>query len=240
MIKVAICDDIRVERQNIQNELERYLAEHGLTDQFTVEAFSDPRTMIRRCSVVDFDLFLLDILMPQITGIDTARELQEMLPDAQFIFVTTTSEFVMDAISLKALYYLLKPYSSADFDEAMNRAKNYFLGEETSSVLLSDAENNPLSINVPDVIYVQDAEREKGVRLVLKDRTVQLPQYTLDGIRRLLDSDSMIQAGNRIYNIENIRHISDRTVTMRNGEKLSVPKDVYRIVREAFIEFYER
>lgn len=240
MIKVAICDDIRVERQNIQNELERYLAEHGLTDQFTVEAFSDPRTMIRRCSVVDFDLFLLDILMPQITGIDTARELQEMLPDAQFIFVTTTSEFVMDAISLKALYYLLKPYSSADFDEAMNRAKNYFLGEETSNVLLSDAENNPLSINVPDVIYVQDAEREKGVRLVLKGRTVQLPQYTLDGIRRLLDFDSMIQAGNRIYNIENIRHISDRTVTMRNGEKLSVPKDVYRIVREAFIEFYER
>ena len=240
MIKVAICDDIRVERQNIQNELERYLAERGLTDQFTVEAFSDPRTMIRRCSVVDFELFLLDILMPQITGIDTARELQEMLPDAQFIFVTTTSEFVMDAISLKALYYLLKPYSSADFDEAMNRAKNYFLGEETSNVLLSDAENNPLSINVPDVIYVQDAEREKGVRLVLKDRTVQLPQYMLDGIRRLLDSDSMIQAGNRIYNIENIRHISERTVTMRNGEKLGVPKEVYRIVREAFIEFYER
>lgn len=240
MIKIAICDDIRVERQNIQNELERYLTVHGLKDQFEVEAFSDPRTMIRRCSVVDFNLFLLDILMPQTTGIEIAKELQEILPEAQFIFVTTTSEFVMDAISLKALYYLLKPYSPADFDEAMDRAKNFFLGEEETSVQLVDSENRPLQIRAADIIYIQGMEKENGVRLVLKDRAVALKKYTPDEICRMFGSENFVPAENRIFNIENIRHISDRAVILRNGEKIGIPKEVSRSVREAFIEYYER
>jgi len=242
MIKVAICDDIRAERQNIQTELERYLSVRGLTDQFEFEVFSDPIAMIRRCSVVDFNLFLLDILMPQITGIETAKELQEILPEAQFIFITTTSEFVMDAISLKALYYLLKPYSSADFDEAMDRAKNFFLGEEKQSVLLSDSNHEQQRIVISDVIYAQGIEKgkDKDIKLVMKNQVLPLDGITLEDLKGRFDEGSMIRVGNFLYNVENIRHISDKAVTMRNGEKLTVSKEDIRGIREAFIEYYER
>lgn len=238
MIKVAICDDIKAERLIMQNELERYLKERDLTDSFEVEVFSDPKALIRKCTSNTFDLFLLDILMPHMTGIETAKELQEMLPDSQFIFVTTTSEFIMDAFSVKALSYLLKPYSSADFDESMDRAKNFFLGEEMVSITVRTASSDAEKINISDIIYISTAG--KGVQAVLRDGSVNLPGYTLEDMKKIVHDTSFTEGQGKLFNIENIRHLNDGAVVMRNGEKISVNKETFQKIRREFIDYYEK
>lgn len=237
MIKIAICDDIKAERLLMQSELDRYLKERNLTDSFEVEVFSDSKLLIRKCTSNSFDLFLLDILMPHMTGIETAKELQEMLPDAQFIFITTTSEFIMDAFSVKALSYLLKPYSSADFDEAMDRAKNFFLGEEQVTITVK-TESETEQLNISDINYISAAG--KGVQVVLKDRTISLPGYSLDDMKKIVHDTSFTEAQSKLFNIENIRHLTDGAAVMRNGEKINLSKDMFQKVRNEFIDFYER
>jgi len=238
MIKIAICDDIKAERLLMQNELNRYLKERNLTDSFEVEVFSDPKMLIRKCTSNTFDLFLLDILMPHMTGIETARELQEMLPDAQFIFITTTSEFIMDAFSVKALSYLLKPYSGADFDEAMDRARNFFLGEEQVAITVKTGDSETEKINISDIIYI--SATGKGVQVVLKDRIVSLPGYSLDDMKKIVHDTSFTEAQSKLFNIENIRHLNDGAVVMRNGEKISLNKEMFQKVRQGFIDYYEQ
>lgn len=69
------------------------------------------------------DFALLDIQMPEMNGIELAGRLKELNPDMIIIFVTAYSQFAIDALKIKADYFVIKPYSHADMIDAVRRAK---------------------------------------------------------------------------------------------------------------------
>lgn len=72
------------------------------------------------------DLIFLDIQMPAISGIDFFKELPE---NTLVIFTTAYSQYVMDGLNLKAVDYLLKPYSLERFITAVGKARSVFENE---------------------------------------------------------------------------------------------------------------
>jgi two-component system LytT family response regulator len=67
------------------------------------------------------DIVFLDIEMPEVTGLDVARELTEEGPVV--VFVTAFSRYAPDAFDVNASDYVLKPFSDRRFTEALHRAK---------------------------------------------------------------------------------------------------------------------
>lgn len=67
----------------------------------------------------DIDLMFLDIQMPQVTGIDFLRGLDN---PPLTIFTTAYSEYALDGFELNAVDYLLKPISFKRFEKAVARA----------------------------------------------------------------------------------------------------------------------
>ncbi|MEG1847941.1 MAG: response regulator [Lachnospiraceae bacterium] len=73
-------------------------------------------------NVVDFAL--LDIEMPEMSGIELGRELKKINPSVIIIFATAYSEYIAEAIlEIGADYYILKPYSKEDADKVLQRAR---------------------------------------------------------------------------------------------------------------------
>lgn len=68
-------------------------------------------------------LIFLDIQMPDLTGVEFARILDE---NSRVIFTTAFDKYAVDGFKLEALDYLLKPISYEVFIESANRAKKYF------------------------------------------------------------------------------------------------------------------
>jgi DNA-binding LytR/AlgR family response regulator len=69
------------------------------------------------------DLLLLDIKMPDISGIELLRS----IPDPPMvIFTTAYSEHALEGFELNAIDYLLKPFSLARFLKACNKAYEYY------------------------------------------------------------------------------------------------------------------
>lgn len=68
-----------------------------------------------------FDVAFMDIQMPEITGIELARKFKKMNPKSNMIFVTGYSEYTMDAFSVDASGYLLKP---ATKDQVIHALEN--------------------------------------------------------------------------------------------------------------------
>ena len=68
-----------------------------------------------------FDIVFLDIYMPGESGLDVARALREISPETGVAFVTTSREFAVEAFSMHALHYLVKPVTTGEVVEAFRR-----------------------------------------------------------------------------------------------------------------------
>ena len=72
---------------------------------------------------VTADLVLVDIRMPQMSGIEFARHAQTLESPPAIIFVTAYDEYAIKAFELRALDYLLKPVRRARLLAALERAR---------------------------------------------------------------------------------------------------------------------
>ena len=82
---------------------------------------ADGREAIEAILTGDPDLVLLDVQMPELTGLDVVRTIgAERMPP--IIFVTAHDRYALRAFELAAVDYLLKPFDDARFDQAASRA----------------------------------------------------------------------------------------------------------------------
>ena len=107
MKKIAIVDD----EQDIINVLAKYLLRSG---KIEIEMFSNPD--LARNSIMNgsYDLILLDIMMPQINGIDLLKEIKINQVASKVILMTayTTMERINEAYEIGADDYITKPFIS--------------------------------------------------------------------------------------------------------------------------------
>lgn len=71
----------------------------------------------------DIQLLFLDINMPQISGLEFAKNVHT---DIRIIFTTAYNQYALDGFKVNALDYLLKPISYSDFLRGANRARDWF------------------------------------------------------------------------------------------------------------------
>ncbi len=108
MPKIAIVDD----EQEITTMLERFFSrENG----YMVRTYTNPVTALSQIGA-DTDLVLLDIMMPQMDGLELLQKLSEKHPDIKVVMMTaySTLDKVLNAHRYGASHYIMKPFTSLD------------------------------------------------------------------------------------------------------------------------------
>jgi len=109
----------------------------------------------------DIDLMFLDIQMPQITGIDFLRSLEN---PPVVIFTTAYPNYAVDGFELNVLDYLLKPISMERFMKAVNKASeqialkkgsNQDSPDNEADYIFVKADKKLIKINFSDVLYIE-------------------------------------------------------------------------------------
>lgn len=105
-IKIAIIDD----EPDILEMVEKYLKRSG---NFDVSSFTNPQTALSRIDQ-SYDIILLDIMMPQMNGLDVLKELHEKFPELKIMMMTaySTLDKVLKSHREGATHYIMKPFSS--------------------------------------------------------------------------------------------------------------------------------
>lgn len=107
MVKITIIDD----EVQILNMLETFLKR---MDGYTVETFSNPISGLNHVLSSNVDVVLLDIMMPQMDGIEVLNKIKEKKPNVKIIMMTaySTLDRVLQTHKKGADSYLMKPFES--------------------------------------------------------------------------------------------------------------------------------
>jgi DNA-binding NarL/FixJ family response regulator len=110
IIRVLVVEDYEPMRQTVRARL---LKRHDL--QVICEA-SDGLEAVQKAMELKPDLVLMDIGLPYLNGIEAARQIRELVPDAKIIFLTQESsdDVVEEAFNLGARGYVFKIKAGID------------------------------------------------------------------------------------------------------------------------------
>ena len=110
VFKIAICDDDVSELSNIISIMNEYKELNIFRHEITYTAFQSAVDLIAAVEGGNlYDIILLDIVMPQMSGIEAAREIRSHDKVAKIIFLTFSTEFAIDSYAVDAFFYALKP-----------------------------------------------------------------------------------------------------------------------------------
>lgn len=109
MIKLAVCDDEAEQREAIGNLLREYAASRP-SPAIKISIFSSGQDLLAAAEECGgFDLYVLDIVMPGLSGIELGVRLRELYADGTIIYLTISPEYAVDSYAARAFYYLMKP-----------------------------------------------------------------------------------------------------------------------------------
>lgn len=105
--KILIIDD----ETEILNMLSRFLGKSG---KYSVTTFANPVVAIDTLKRDKFDLVLLDIMMPQMNGLEALEKIMQINADQKVIMMTaySTLDKVLKAHKEGATHYIMKPFDS--------------------------------------------------------------------------------------------------------------------------------
>ena len=74
-----------------------------------VSVFTNPREPLEYIKDNLVEAAFLDIEMPGMSGLELAGKMREIAPELVIIFITGYEQYTLDALKVKADYYLMKP-----------------------------------------------------------------------------------------------------------------------------------
>ena len=107
---LAVCDDQKSDLDEITALLERWQEEQRASLRF--RCFRSAPELLDSAERSPFTLYLLDVMMPGIDSLASARESRNFDSGADAVFLTYSPSFAYESYSVHALDYLLKPVNA--------------------------------------------------------------------------------------------------------------------------------
>lgn len=195
-MRIAICDDNRADMQRLTAMLD---------GSHTAARFPSAEALLIEMedAGAHFDLYLLDIFMTGMDGVELARRIRALDSDALICFVSTSQDFYREAYDLYAFQYLLKPVGQQAFQELLRRAAERLARDRERTVKLV-WNRKYLSLPYSCILFI--TSRGHNLFIQCKDGTVEQHTGRLEELSEQLDSDVFVRCHQsyiiNLYNVD--------------------------------------
>ena len=133
MLKIAVCDDSRELLEKVEKDLHEY--ENVRNTPATVHTYTNAVDLLDGLKKTDYDILILDIIMPGFTGMQAAHEIRKFNEEIKIIFLTSSKEFAIESYSVGAYYYLLKPVLNEKLFSVLDKVVSEITSKQESCVI---------------------------------------------------------------------------------------------------------
>ncbi len=240
MIRVAICDDERESRENVASLVGEY-AESREDKNIVVSSFFSAQQLIgavEECG--GFDIYLLDVVMPEMTGIDLGLEIRKCDTDGKIIYITTTPEYGVNSYLAGAFFYLLKPIDKEQLFGVLDSAVEQVRNRKEKSLMIKTRDET-MKVSFDSILYVELVRRSLVWNLTdgtcIKGMSLRVPFS--EAVELLTDDDRFFLCGaSCVINLYHVTSVSRDAVVFKKTKKIFMPKSACTSLRSAWLDFW--
>ena len=212
MLRIATVDDNPADLKEIRMCLSHYFQKRaGQTPiDYTISAYTSGPSFLENFEKGDYDLILLDIYMPRMTGMQVAEEIRAIDEDAWIIFLTTSRDHALESYNVFASGYVL-------------------------TVKLAGGEC--LSVPYSHILYI-DCQGSRGAILHLEDRTLASQNSYQELADILLTDERFLESYHRlILNMNAVTAMKDDTFLLKGDLTLPISRRKKKEVKQHYMQF---
>ena len=232
-MRIAIVDDIARERTQLRTWLLGQFSRRGM--ELTTVEFENGQDFLAQARQEPFSAAFLDIYMTGATGMECARLLREFDSRCQLIFTTTSTDHALEGFQVRALHYLVKPFTEDALDhltdELLSRIPHpdkYMELKVGGSDIRLSFQNIVYAEHFAHMIYIHTtAGKTLATRLSFKSF-----------IEPLRTEPCFFVCGRgSIINLEHAVDFADAAFLMDDGNQVFVSQEQLKSARQTFMEY---
>ena len=239
-MNIAIVDDCAQEGRHLSQLLGAYCSVCSLTLQ--ISTFTCAADFLRSWKSGVFDLIFIDIFLDKdsdtASGIRLAEHIRREDTGCTIIFTTVSPDFALKSYSLKALDYLVKPISTADFSQTMD----YYLSMKAKrSSHYIEVKESRVMVKIPiDTILYTDYFNHY-IQIHLADRIVKTYMRFEDFSKLLLCYPQFISCyRNCIINLDKVVRLEKTSFVLTSGEHLPITRSLRLQIHQQYADYQFR
>lgn len=243
MIRAVLADDEVLARQKLRQLLRE------LNDVEIVGECATAAETIQLVKLAKPELLFLDIRMSDMNGFDVVEALSSdaNLALPQIIFVTANDQFAVRAFEIRAIDYLLKPFTPERLDAAVQRVRERLASnsddtpkserERYTSRMVFKSRGRILFLSVEEIRWIE--AQENYVR-ICTGKDSHLLRQTIGSLESQLDPDAFLRVHrSAIVNLQHVKEVKnepdgDATVVLKSGEQVPMSRSYRARIQKLF------
>lgn len=230
MLKIAACDDNNKDISLISMFVNKFFIHKNI--QYTYTPFSNPHELLEMQASEPFDIILLDIIMPEASGIQTARDIFECGKRTILAFFSSTPDFVFEGYGVNAVQYCLKPVTEEKINSLLESCYKRYLELDASSIILKE-KSTSRKVRIQDIIYLES--NDKAVRFIC-DGFSMTCTGRLDLFLEELPSYFIFTHKSFAVNLNRMQAFRDTEIISDVGHAIPVSRRMQKTVKQKYID----
>ncbi|MBR4444586.1 MAG: response regulator transcription factor [Lachnospiraceae bacterium] len=214
-VRCAVVDDSLYDLEQVRSYFDH--VSHDDSVCFEPYYFSNP---LELDVSKPYDLYILDIDMPQKSGFDLTAEIYKRDPDARIIFLTNHEHLVFETFKLNAFYFVRKYFMDEELTAALKKYTDQLQTHET--YYECNQKGDIVSIPYRRIRYFEVMKNDLYIHT---DLGVLRERKSMAALIDEIEEDAFIQVNqNYLVNLYFISEIKDQNIVLTNGEKIAIPR----------------
>ena len=233
-LNIAIVDDTLSDVLRLENLIRNWfgIKKYKLNE---IASFNSGEEILKNFEPKKFQIAFMDIIMENLNGVETARQLRSEDTELLIIFITTSREYAFDAFPIHPFDYILKPYNKKDIDKILDEAIRVLAAKDPEvTIKVSRSE-----YKIPIRLISSAVSQGHTVEIILIDGKCILSNMKFSEIEKIFLKYDNFLLCNRgiIVNMFQITSQSNGVFIMKNGTRYPIRVNGQSKIKSAFSEF---
>lgn len=237
MIRIAICDDEKRDRENLLGLVRE--CESTEEETFCINTYESGEQFLE----ADFrpDILFLDIIMDEKDGIQIGAEVRKRNTNIVIIYVTNISERMAVAINQIHSYgYLVKPIAKEELQQVLTEAiKMVQCNSKTDYETFLSEDNTIIKLPVEDIYYFEYVNRK--IKIVTREKTYISVKEKIGNIANRMETYGFAMSHQSfVVNLYYVDKISSQFLIMRNGATVYLAQKRAAFIRKQLMKMAKK